>query len=272
MTWAEAERPGIALVIASGFLSNPAKDWLAAYERNRHPPFRIRHWEKPVLERMLAKHPSLMAKHGIIAEEVRTLAEIIAAEHEYFDKVWYVRKLIREEKVASGEVEPLSPALAAQVEAAMRAIEKRYGAENVGPWDDWTWGTSTASLLPYAGYLAASGTFSTHRPERRDGPSKRRGRRAIRVPYRRVNHGIERTITVTAIGSLNRLCRVLQHERIPRICLIRMRSQVQGGTTRTGYRLTSQSRGVTATWSAMRAQRLVRTAAPHRSPSPADHP
>jgi hypothetical protein len=63
-------------VIASGFLSNPAKDWLAAYERNRHPPFRVRHWEKPALERMLGKHPSLMAKHGIIAEEVRTLAEI----------------------------------------------------------------------------------------------------------------------------------------------------------------------------------------------------
>ena len=109
--WAEAERPGTALVIASGFLSNPAKDWLAAYERNRHPPFRIRHWEKPALGRMLAKHPSLMAKHGIIAEEVRTLAEIIAAEQEYFDKVWYVRKLIREEKVENGELEPLSPEL-----------------------------------------------------------------------------------------------------------------------------------------------------------------
>ena len=37
---------------------------------------------------MLGKHPSLMAKHGIIAEEVRTFAEIIAAEQEYFDKVW----------------------------------------------------------------------------------------------------------------------------------------------------------------------------------------
>lgn len=132
-TWAEAERLGTALVIASGFLSNPAKDWLTAYERNRHPPFRVRHWEKPALERMLANHPSLMAKHGIIAEEVRTLAEIIAAEQEYFDKVWYVRKQIREEKVEHGEAEPLSPELAAQVEVAMRAIEERYGTENVGP-------------------------------------------------------------------------------------------------------------------------------------------
>jgi hypothetical protein len=158
-TWAEAERPGTALVIASGFLSNPAKDWLAAYERNRQPPFRIRHWEKPALERMLAKHPSLMAKHGIIAEEVRTLAEIIGAEQEYFDKVWYVRKLIREEKVEHGEAEPLSPELAAQVEAAMRAIEERYGAENVGPWDDWTWGYVHGKLAALRWVLGSEWDF-----------------------------------------------------------------------------------------------------------------
>ena len=99
LTWAEAEQPSTSLIIASGFLSNPAKDWLAAYERNRRPPFRIRHWEKPTLDRMLVKHPDLMAKHGVIGEEMRTLAEIVAAEQEYFDKVWYVRKLILEEKI-----------------------------------------------------------------------------------------------------------------------------------------------------------------------------
>jgi HJR/Mrr/RecB family endonuclease len=56
LTWSEAERPTTALVVASGFLSNPAKDWLDAYQRNRHPPFRTRHWEKPTLQRMLGKH------------------------------------------------------------------------------------------------------------------------------------------------------------------------------------------------------------------------
>jgi hypothetical protein len=152
-----------------------------------------------------------------------TLAEIIAAEQEYFDKVWYVRKLIREEKVENGEVEPLSPELAEQAEAAMRAIEKRYGAENVGPWDDWTWGTSTASLLHYAGYLAASGTFSTPRPST-EASTQRRGRRAIRMPDRRVNHGIERTLTVIAIRLLTSRVALFQHECIARICLIRMRS------------------------------------------------
>jgi hypothetical protein len=63
--WSESERPDVALVITSGFLSNPAKEWLGDYGRNRQPPFRIRHWEKPTLARMLGKHPALLHKHGI---------------------------------------------------------------------------------------------------------------------------------------------------------------------------------------------------------------
>ena len=34
----------------------------------------------------------------IVHEEPRTLAEVLDAEQEYFDKVWYVRKLILEEE------------------------------------------------------------------------------------------------------------------------------------------------------------------------------
>jgi hypothetical protein len=35
LTWAEAERPHTALIIASGFLSNPAKEYLDKYEKSR---------------------------------------------------------------------------------------------------------------------------------------------------------------------------------------------------------------------------------------------
>lgn len=38
--------------IASGFLSNPAKENLQKCEANRRPPFRIKHWERPILERL----------------------------------------------------------------------------------------------------------------------------------------------------------------------------------------------------------------------------
>jgi hypothetical protein len=146
MTWAEAERPSTALVIASGFLSNPAKDWLEAYVRNRHPPFRIRHWEKPILQRLLAKHPDMMGRHGIIAEEMRTTAEIIAAEQEFFDKVWYVRSLIREEAIERGEDARSTPDIEEGARRARQAVEERYGAGNVGPWGDWEWGYVNGKL------------------------------------------------------------------------------------------------------------------------------
>jgi hypothetical protein len=82
----------------------------------------------------------------IVHEEPRTLAEILEAEQEYFDKIWYVRKLILEEKIEAGEHEPLSPDLADRMHAAMRAVEERYGRENVGPWDDWGWGFVNGKL------------------------------------------------------------------------------------------------------------------------------
>jgi len=47
LVWAEAERPDVALVIASNFLSNPAKEYLDTYRSNNRPSFKIRYWEKP---------------------------------------------------------------------------------------------------------------------------------------------------------------------------------------------------------------------------------
>ena len=76
----------------------------------------------------------------LVHEEPRTLAEILEAEQEYFDKIWYVRKVILEEKIEAGAHEPLWAEAIEHMHASMRAIGQRYGAENVGPWDDWGWG------------------------------------------------------------------------------------------------------------------------------------
>lgn len=75
-----------------------------------------------------------------VHEEPRTLAEILEAEKEFFDKIWYVRKLILREKIEAGEHTSLPDQLDEQMDEAMRSIAERYGADNVGPWDDWGWG------------------------------------------------------------------------------------------------------------------------------------
>lgn len=152
MTWAESERPDVALVASSGFLSNAAKDWIENYRKNRAPAFRIRHWEKPELSRMLAVNPDLVARHEIIeADSMRTIHELRTAEQEFFDKVWYVRSLVRDEKIARGDKPPLDEKLQIQVDAARDAVVARYGADNLGPWDDWGWGFVTESCQHCAG-------------------------------------------------------------------------------------------------------------------------
>ncbi len=82
----------------------------------------------------------------IIHDEPRTLSEILEAEREYFDKVWYVRSLIHDEKVERGEAQPLTPEILEGRDGARKRIEDHYGADEVGPWDDWGWGFVNGKL------------------------------------------------------------------------------------------------------------------------------
>lgn len=65
LTWASAERPDQLLIIASNFLSNAAKNFLESYQLHNAPPFRIRVWEKPDLERIVAGRTRLIAKYRL---------------------------------------------------------------------------------------------------------------------------------------------------------------------------------------------------------------
>lgn len=76
----------------------------------------------------------------LVHEEPRTFGEILQAEQEYFDKVWYVRHLIHLERESAGHADAPTPEIQAQAHAAAQAIVELYGADNVGPWDDWGWG------------------------------------------------------------------------------------------------------------------------------------
>jgi hypothetical protein len=92
-------------------------------------------------------------------DEPRTYGEIFEASEEHFDKVWYVRSLILQEKIEDGRHEPLAPDIAAGAEAARRRIEERYGAENVGPWDDWHWGFVNGKLSALRWVLGSEWDF-----------------------------------------------------------------------------------------------------------------
>ena len=49
-------------MIASGFLSNAAKDYIKDFERNNRPPFRIKCWERPTIDRLARSNRELLER------------------------------------------------------------------------------------------------------------------------------------------------------------------------------------------------------------------
>ncbi|WP_152054209.1 PIN domain-containing protein [Tautonia marina] len=103
----------------------------------------------------------LMAELGEWEQPQRSLSELIEAEGELCDKVWYNRHMVRREKIESGEIELVEretfPSIAGKerpiqrdiwegaLESA-RKLEAKYGLENLGPWDNFEWGMINGKL------------------------------------------------------------------------------------------------------------------------------
>ena len=145
LTWAEAERPEVAIFIVSGFLSNPAKEYLEKYERNRKPPFRIKYWERPKLEKLTIGKRALLMDFGLLPQRTRRIPEILKAEGEFFDRVWYDRHQVLRHLERGGKRKTASDIMkAAQKEATQ--LEKKYGKKNLGPYSDFDWGIVNGKL------------------------------------------------------------------------------------------------------------------------------
>lgn len=145
LSWAEAEGPHTALFIISGYLSNPAKEYLEKYKRNRKPPFNIKMWEKPVIEKLCRNKRALLRKHDLIAESIRNIDEIVAAEDEFFDKIWYDRHQLLRYRIYEKK-EKVDEEIWKRAQAAAKKIEKKYGKKNLGPHNDFEWGMINGKL------------------------------------------------------------------------------------------------------------------------------
>lgn len=145
LSWAEAEKPHTALFIISGYLSNPAKEYLEKYKRNRKPPFNIKLWEKPAIEKLCRKKRALLRKHDLISESIRKIGEIFEAEGEFFDKIWYDRHQLLKSRIEEGK-EKVDREIWKTAEKVARRIENKYGKNNLGPYEDFEWGMINGKL------------------------------------------------------------------------------------------------------------------------------
>jgi len=75
----------------------------------------------------------------------RNMQEILEAEEEFFDKVWYGRHKLIERTVESGR-RRVDPEIWQEALKAARRIEEKYGKEQLGSWDDFEWGMLSGKL------------------------------------------------------------------------------------------------------------------------------
>jgi Restriction endonuclease len=143
LAWSEAERPDVAVFAVSNFLSNPAKDFIEAYRKNNKPPFKIKYWEKPHLERMMARKILLQRKYNLTSAPIRSMRQLLAAENEMFTRVWYGRSDVQRYRKDGTPKEIIKGAIRAQ-----RRAEKRFGKESLmeNIKSDWDWGFVSGKL------------------------------------------------------------------------------------------------------------------------------
>lgn len=94
-------------------------------------------------------------------QEPRRLTEIVETMGELLDKIWYNRHQVLREKIESGSIKlvdketwpiqdharrPVQRDVWEGAKKSARRLEKKYGLENLGPWDDFEWGMLNGKL------------------------------------------------------------------------------------------------------------------------------
>lgn len=77
---------------------------------------------------------------------MRTQKKILQAEEEFFDRVWYNRKLVMLEAIRLGRTDMPPEHIMDGMEKHMRTVEAKYGGEENLVYDDFEWGMVNGKL------------------------------------------------------------------------------------------------------------------------------
>ena len=80
----------------------------------------------PQLRRLLTDRMDLAFRHQVETSALRRVSEIMAVEHELFDRLWYGRS---EASIGDERPEGYSAEIWATAQAAARRIEEQYGGD-----------------------------------------------------------------------------------------------------------------------------------------------
>jgi hypothetical protein len=163
-----AKEPHVQL----GFVTHNTKDFSGLGADNREPhPDLAGYFSKTdsryfisLSEALKRIEPALVSDLMLEEEwqqEPRTLREILDAIDLLIDQVWYNRHQVRCEKVEAGIIEiveketfpvkdherrPIQRGIWEGAKKSAQRLEKKYGIENLGPWNDFEWGMINGKL------------------------------------------------------------------------------------------------------------------------------
>ncbi len=92
-------------------------------------------------------------------EEPRRLDEILAAEQEMFDRIWYDRSMLHEQKAIDAGDDTDLEHLRKVAGPGRARVEQTYGVENLGPYDKFEWGMLNGKLSALRWVLGSEWDF-----------------------------------------------------------------------------------------------------------------
>jgi hypothetical protein len=92
-------------------------------------------------------------------DEPRRLDEILAAEQEMFDRIWYDRSLVHEQEAVDQGDGAEAKRIREIAKSARTRVKETYGAENLSPYDKYEWGMINGKLSALRWVLGSEWDF-----------------------------------------------------------------------------------------------------------------
>ena len=83
--------------------------------------------------------------NDVAKEDLRSISEILSAENEFFDKIWFDRHMSLRHRVAQG-IDVVDPTIWEGAISAANIIVEKYGEDDLGPYSDFEWGMLNGKL------------------------------------------------------------------------------------------------------------------------------
>lgn len=97
-----------------------------------------------MLEKLVKNKISLLRKYNLISDLIRNVKDILTAEEEFSDKVWYDRHQLLKNGGHLSKDTP--PGILKGAFYAAKKVEKKYEKKGLGPHNDFEWGMINGKL------------------------------------------------------------------------------------------------------------------------------